>query len=425
MKLTKRDFGLLALVIYFTFIGGTFYSQLTFTLRVFNQIVVTLILAGWLLGRVRRKEGLPATRLDLALGLYLLVNIISAWLGLSPRLSFERLWFTLTHILAFYLLVDLIRRGWANKLTWAFFMASAVVCIVAFTEIAAWYFGSALFANFAQGWWEIGGWRNPIPPLIYRLAITLNGPTALAAYLALFIPVALGLILTLSARNENRRALQIWLVMAFVVQIFTFARAGLLALVTSLSLLAAGWLLTRKSRSFDILSRWRAFKPLSQISILAGSLLLAGGVFFWLQRLLARGTSSANFRFMLWDTALNIFQSQWLTGVGPGNFGRALLRYNDPSLPRLQISTAHNIYLNTAAELGGLGLIAGGLLILSLGWAWWQRWRQIPGLRHQSPAETYRCWGRVDRFGGPNVGRHLSGYAQYAGHAGAGGLCGG
>src|SRR5687768_17895160 len=112
------------------------------------------------------------------------------------------MWFTLIHLLAFYVLVDLIRRGWTAKLVWAFYMASAVVCLVALVEFTAWYIGTPIFANFSQGWLEIGGWRNPIPPYIYRLAITLNGSTPLSAYLELLTPPALGLILTLPRRDE-------------------------------------------------------------------------------------------------------------------------------------------------------------------------------------------------------------------------------
>ena len=54
MRLTRRDFALLGVIIYFTFIGGTFYSQLNFYLRVANQILVTLILGSWLFIRLRK-----------------------------------------------------------------------------------------------------------------------------------------------------------------------------------------------------------------------------------------------------------------------------------------------------------------------------------------------------------------------------------
>lgn len=159
MKLTPKDLALFGLVSYFTFIGGTFYSQLNFFLRVANQVIVTLILGVWLFNRLRKGAGLPHTPLDGAIALYLAANFLSAGLGQSPRFSLEGVWFTLTHFLAFYLLMDLLRRGWTARLARAFLMASAVVCLVGLAEFLAWYFGGVLF----PGWWGIGGWQPPCP----------------------------------------------------------------------------------------------------------------------------------------------------------------------------------------------------------------------------------------------------------------------
>ena len=51
------------------------------------------------------------------------------------------------------------------------------------------------------------------------------------------------------------------------------------------------------------------------------------------------------------------------------------------------IATAHSIYLNTAAELGLLGLVVGGWLMVALILAWWRRWQQA---RRSSQAEQIR-----------------------------------
>jgi tetratricopeptide (TPR) repeat protein len=376
MKLTKRDFVLFIIIIYFTFIGGTFYSQLNFLLRLANQFIVTGILGWWLVGKLKNKIGLPGTALDDALFLYVSVNLLSVVLGQSSRFSLESIWFTVIHTLAFYLLVDLGRSGWTPKLTWAFYMTSAVVCLVALTEFTAWYVGTPLIANFAQGWLEIGGWRQPIPPSLYRLSITLNGATPLSAYLALLTPPAIALMVSLPARDENRKALLIWLVLALVVQVLTFSRAGVLALGVSLPLFVIGWRQAMGRSWPNIRQYWAQLRRWAQVAIAAGSLLAVGLSLFWLQHSFANRAHSTDFRLALWEAAGTIFQEHWLTGAGPANFGRALLRLNETEFPRLQISTAHSIYFNTAAELGLLGLIAGLALFLMMGWAWRRRWRQ-------------------------------------------------
>ncbi|MEW5961448.1 MAG: O-antigen ligase family protein, partial [Chloroflexota bacterium] len=375
MKLTRRHFALLFVAIYFTFIGGTFYSQLNFPLRVTNQVIVTVILGLWLVGKIRGGDW-PATGLDLPLGLYLAANLLSALLGQSPRFSLEMLWFLVGHGLALYLLVDLIRRGWTQPLTWALYMAAAVVCLVGLAEFLAWYTGMPQLGGFAQGWFDIGGWQQPLPPFIYRLNITLNGSTPLSAYLALLIPPAIGLIITLPRRDENRQALIVWLVLASVVQILTFSRAGILALGVSLPLLFIGWLKVTARGWPDLPAVWHRVRPGYRLLAVLAGLAAAGAGLFWLQRSFTGRMYTTDFRLLLWQTAFRLFQQQPLTGVGPANFGRALLRLNQAGLPRLQIATAHSVYFNTAAELGLAGLAAGAVLFLAVGWAWRKRWRQ-------------------------------------------------
>ena len=73
-----------------------------------------------------------------------------------------------------------------------------------------------------------------------------------------------------------------------------------------------------------------------------------------------------------------MFRDHPLTGVGLDAFGTALRSYRDPLLARDQVSTAHNVYLHTAAELGLPGVLIGLWLLLALARTWWQRWRATP-----------------------------------------------
>jgi tetratricopeptide (TPR) repeat protein len=254
-------------------------------------------------------------------------------------------------------------------------MSAAVVCLVGLAEFIGWYVGLPLLPGFVQGWPAIGGLQQPFPPTIYRLNFTLNGSTPLSAYLALLIPPALAIWLT-ARRRDDRQAIAVWLALALVVEGLSFSRGGVVALLVSLPLTGLGWWLAGLSRE-DRTRIWQAFRRPATVGAAAIALALVAIVgSAWLGNTFGNRSTSTEFRYTLWRVALATWQEHPLTGAGPYNFGRSLLERNDPTLPRLQITTAHDLYLNTAAELGLVGLAAGGWLLLAAGRAWLARWRQ-------------------------------------------------
>jgi tetratricopeptide (TPR) repeat protein/O-antigen ligase len=382
--LNARQLFIFGIILYFTFIGGSFYSDLNFPLRVLNQVVVTALLGSWLIGKLRRGEPFPHTALDAPILAWLAVQFIAAFLGLSPRFSLEKLWTPFTYVLAFYLLVDLRRKGQTASVARGLYMSAGVVCLVGLTEFASWYFGLPLLPQFAQGWPAIGGLQHPFPPTLYRLNFTLNGATPLSAYLALLIPPALGILLT-TRNRDDRHAIAAWLVLAIIVEGLSLSRGGVLALLVSLPLTGLGWWLARRRSSQAPLGERILSAARRPVIVGALALSLLVGILVgptWLVRTFDR-SHSTQFRFTLWEAALTTFREHPLTGAGPYNFGRSLLQRNDPDLPRRQIMTAHNIYLNTAAELGLLGLAVGGWLLLAAGRAWLTRWHRVSDSRER------------------------------------------
>jgi len=370
----RRRHLILAVFLYFTFIGGSFYSDLNFGLRVLNQVVVTALLGAWLAGRLRRGRPLPPTPLDGPILAWVAAHFLAAVFGLSPRFSLEKTWTVVVHALAFYLLVDLRRRGWTQEVARGLYLSAGVVCLVGLAEFACWYFGLPLLPQFVQGWPEIGGLERPFPPTLYRLNFTLNGATPLAAYLALLIPPALAIRLT-ARRKDDRQAILLWLVLAVVVEGLSFSRGGVLALLVSLPLTGLGWWYARPRQRGVLRRLWRTRRAAIVGGLLVALVLAALAGRVWLGRVVGR-SHSVRFRLTLWSVAWRTFLEHPLTGVGPYNFGRGLLRRNDPALPRAQVFTAHNLYLNTAAELGLVGLVAGGWLIWAAGRAWLARYRR-------------------------------------------------
>jgi putative inorganic carbon (HCO3(-)) transporter len=365
---------------YLTFFAGNALSARSLALRIVFHLLPLLTLGVWLVSLIRRRRGLPRSKLDLPLLVWLAAALAASLSGLCPPYSLERTWLLFTYALGFYLFLELQSGGRQSTVFQALFLTASVVCLAGLFEWFSWYFGLSFLPGTDQGWPGIGGWANPIPPVFHRLNATLGGSTPLAAYLAVLIPPALGWTLT-TKRPQTRWALSAWLAVALLVEILTFSRGGVLALSVSLPLTGLGWIVAHRrwrTRLREWICGQRAWMYGALLLILLLTTVAAG---FWLRHSFEGRHGSTGHRLTLWQVALEIIREHPWLGVGPANFGRALLRQNDPSLPRRQIQTAHNAYLNVTTEVGLLALPVGLWLLVTLVRVWLIRWENATGAR--------------------------------------------
>ena len=367
-------FAYLTLFLYLTFLGGTFYSDFVFGLRLFHQAVATLLFGMWLLWLLKgRERGLPVTGLEAPLFLFMGARFVSAWIGIYPRMSLELFWQPLTHLVGFYWLVWFFRRRGRVFLLRTLYLTAAVVCIVGLIEFVGWYVGLPFLPVFQEGWLQAAGLANPIPPVSWRLNFTLTNATSLSAYLSLLIPPALAMGLN-ARRRDGRLAWWGWAGMALVVQLLTRSRGGLLALGFSLPLLGGAAAIIYNA---DLLSWARRLRRRKVAWVAAGLLLMgfAGGAALLLPSYLSR-VSTLYIRLEMWRCALEMVASRPFFGVGTGLYGQALrscLSSHTAGFERF--TTAHNLYLNVAAESGLIALAALLWLLARLLWIGWQRWQ--------------------------------------------------
>ncbi len=360
------------LILYFTFIGGTFITEHRLWPRVVHHLIVTALLAAWLIFLLIRRRPFPATPLDWPIAAFFSVNVLAALFAADPRVSVEALWRIGTHILLFYLLVDRMRSWGPRALLEPLFLSAAVVVLIGVSELAAWYFGLPLLPAFQQGWIQIGGLRDPIPPVMYRLAFTLGDPTGLSAYLALLIPF--GLAWGVSTRSTHTRAgLLLWTAGALVVEGLSFSRGGLLSLAVSLPTLAALLITGRPEWRSKITSALRGWRVIAAAIVLAAVAAVLG--LGWLGQDFAGHRAGDEVRLDLWRSAWQIGLSDPLTGVGPYGFGRALRAVRDHAVTPDHHTTAHNRILQSWAETGLPGVLALLYLVGATGWAAIRRWQ--------------------------------------------------
>jgi tetratricopeptide (TPR) repeat protein/O-antigen ligase len=374
MRNRARLLALTLALSYLLFFAQNIYSSRSLALRILGQALLVMPLVVWLGRLARGGRGLPRTSLDGALLAWLGVAAIAALTGLSPRYSLDGLWIQVVYVLGFWLILDARGTGWEPLVVPALFLAAGVVCLVAMAEWVSWYLGLSFLPGVVVGWPQLGGWLDPLPPYIYRLNMTLGGATPLSAYVGLMIPPCLAWTLTAKSR-QGRFAGGVLLAGLLLVEVLSFSRGGILGLAVSIPILAAAWAKGSASVWRSARMRARRHRGLA-IGILLVALVLAAGLgALWMWNSFTGRSYSTRFRLILWDVALETARAWPLTGVGPGNFGRALLARNDGALPRSQIATAHSLYLNTAAEMGLAGLLAGVSLLGVALLAWIRRWR--------------------------------------------------
>lgn len=342
-----RRYLLLLCAVYFIFIGGSPYYNQFLPVRVAHHVIMTVSLGLWLLTRLRR--GLPMTPLN-----PLLFGLVAVWgltsiTGLDPRVSLETSWLLLVNVMLFFVLIDLLQRGHQALLYEVQFFIASLVIILSLYHLASWYFGLGLFPGTNISW------KGMTPLVLPQLFVPMGVSTWLAAYTT---PLT---ILSFcwgkaAKRSVVRRAFYVLASGLVVVTFLTFSRGGLVALGAGGATLVA----------LFILPRWRTFSVQTRV-LLTGStgvVVIAITVALLLISRNPGRVAGDSLRTDLWSSALSISADHLVLGVGPGEFGRALRDYRDPNYVDDRLGTAHNLYLNTLAEIGIIGLLVIGALVV-------------------------------------------------------------
>jgi tetratricopeptide (TPR) repeat protein/O-antigen ligase len=341
--------------------------------------VYLVIVSLWLLTLRRKKRPFPSSVIDIPLALLAGLALLATVFSIEPWLSLQDLPLYFVYAMVYYLVIDRLRAGWkASTILNSLVMAARIVCVVAILEYLSWYFGLPLFDDFQQGWWSVGGWRNPLPPDLYRLTHTLYNPNRLASFLSSTLPVSLAL--AMQARSRTVRILNVmWMVLMVGVLLLTFSRGGLLGAAGGILTFV---LITKPGRGTAVVEK---SKPVRLDRWLLLSLVVAAAVMVIAVLAIAPNLlrpAGIQFRVSVWQATLQMIRDQPLTGIGPRAFGINILHYWNPQnypVPKTAMA-AHNILLHTAAEIGvpGALVLAGAfLLVLRAGH------RQIQGLSRQ------------------------------------------
>ncbi|MDI3480562.1 MAG: hypothetical protein PWQ97_217 [Tepidanaerobacteraceae bacterium] len=179
------------------------------------------------------------------------------------------------------------------------------------------------------------------PELSTRVYATLENPNVLAEYLALSIPVVLGVLM--GSKSAIRKLIFfIILIVLLICLVLTFSRGAWLGLALALVVFAA----LKEPRLLVWLILLGFISPLFMPSVVINRVASIGSL----------EDSSNAFRVTIWIAAIRMIKDYWITGVGLGltAFSRVYRDYMIAGTPALH---AHNLYLEIGIEMGIAGLL--------------------------------------------------------------------
>ena len=363
LAMRRNRYLILLFAIYFIFIGGSSRYGTLYQVRVIHHILVTSLLSLWLFHRIRQGKGIPTTPLNRPLFALIAVWFISALASVDPRMSVEHIWFPFTFIVLFFILVDYFQRVRGKIIMEAFFFILAIVIFLTGLELVSWYFGLGILPNTSVSWLDAG---FIIPPFLPKVSLAMGISTLVAGFTVPTIFITATWALSVRYKS-HRRVLWIVTVLLFITLILTFSRGGLLAFIGGF----ATFVTIRAIQHPAFTSRISA----RAISGIATAIAIGIITLFVAVTLPYSIGKSDEGRLDMWQSAVEMTIDHPITGVGTGLFGRAYRDYRDPLVGRDKLAAAHNLYLNTASELGLLGIIVGswlGIVVLKSSWNTWK-----------------------------------------------------
>ena len=339
----------------------TSYSNLHPQFQRMGFVLTVLGMLAWLLLRYRSGRRLSIPLVVLPLGALVLLGYVMSLRSPVPIIAIEKVSQSLPIVLALLLVTDSL-FGWWRVDTWESALVSFAVllCLLEFVLAFIWL----------AGWWQVSGETMSLPPIGYRPSgLFLGHANVFAGYLNLVIPVAI----VRSSTTDSQRDRVLWyLVIAIflLTQLLASSRGAWLAGTAGI-LTTVAILLTQRVETGGIFHEIRRH----WIKLVAGAgLLLAGTVLVLIAAEVSPGHAPLlSARSGIWEPAWNIIRSSPWVGHGPASFS-ALFAIETQIPPGFATSHAHNLVLQTWAELGLLGLIllamSGAILILAFVSAW-------------------------------------------------------
>ena len=320
--------------------------------RLIYDSMAVLAIVPWLILGAYRHDWLPSSQLMPAIAAIVVAFAVTTVTSRVPRLSAEMLGYAIL-LAELYLLLVVLMRNVRLRAHFARLAAGLglVVCVQYLVQVLqAW-----------QVWWGVVG-RLAIPPLRPPTAVlSLGSPNPVATLALLLCAFALA---TLGLRGLRVRAIAVVLVaLVAVTTLITGSRGAWLGATAGLTVCALAMAAVAPGIRTRVIARLRT--RLGVMAVVAGlAAIVAAGVLAAASHRLTLGDDG--YRAAFAAESLRMFQSSPLVGVGPGVWQVLRASYATALELDYYIPHAHNIYLQTIAEFGLVGALAGFAVVGAL-----------------------------------------------------------
>jgi O-antigen ligase len=362
--------GLSLLVAYLMFMGGGWAGIYSTDLRSISIVLIAVVLVAWAIAAVRNRAWLPRSALLPAFLVALAAFAVGLVLSRNPRLGIEYFAYSVLLTCLYLLLVRLLADKW--------FRERLMGIVVILTLLHGFAYLLQVFGAWIE-WWQIVG-RVTTPPLRPGFASLLLGNPS--AVMTVQVLLAIASVSWVGWGSRTRQVLSgVIVFLAISATVVSGSRSGWLALAGAFVIWAALWLAAGPRRS-ALLGRLKSKRTRFGVIALAGvvgllAAVLAPGVLF---RAAAGGET---YRLANYAEAARMFADEPLHGVGPGMWVAERIRYTIPTEPDYYIPYGHNLPLQTLAEFGLIGGIAGVVVALLLARLLWSALRDGDVLRRR------------------------------------------
>lgn len=342
-----------SLIAYAILLGGTYPGVFAPDFRIVNVAFASIVLAAAIGLAILRPAWREASVLWPALLAIVVALGLAGVTSVLPGLSAEYVAYALVLIGLYLVLRRFQADPWIGPRLGAvaIILLGLIVVLYLRTTIALWL-----------DWWGLVG-RLALPPLRPGFeSLAFGNPSALAATTVLLFVTGAAHVGT-STRSRSAVVVGLFLVTGFVVLV-SGARSAWLGFGVMIAVVTIAWILGADRRS-----RLRAGLATTTGRVAAIGVAMAGlsAAAILAPAVLVRVGMGDPFRPGYWMASLRMFADAPVTGQGPGTWASQRASFTGSTDLDFTIPHGHNVVLQTLAELGLVGAVAGVVVVVVVG----------------------------------------------------------